>query len=254
MTAPAKATLDALLSLSHELGREERRLAILGEGNTSTRVSDRTFLVKASGSNLKTLAASHVTECRFDVLLELLDQKTATDAEIDAALLNSRVSSSALKPSVEAMFHAWLLTLPGVNYVGHTHPVAVNSLLCSAQAANFARRRVFPDEVVCCGAESVLVPYEDPGLMLAKSIRQQLEKLRKRTRSMPRLVLLQNHGLIAIGGTANAVLAATLMAVKSAEITLGAIAMGGVNYLSARDVDRIAGRSDEHYRQKALGL
>ena len=254
MTAPEKATLDALLSLSHELGREDRRLAILGEGNTSTRASDRTFLVKASGSNLNTLTASQVTECRFEPLIELLDQKKVTDAAIDQALLRSRVNPAALKPSVEAMFHAWLLTLPGVNYVGHTHPIAVNSLLCSSQAANFAKRRVFPDEVVCCGAESVLVPYDDPGLVLARSIRCQVEEFRKRSGSVPRLVLLQNHGLIAFGGTAKSVLAATLMAVKSAEITLGASAMGGVHYLAPRDISRIAGRADEHYRQKALGL
>src|SRR5687768_2029221 len=104
MPAPDKSTLNALLSLSHELGREDRRLAILGEGNVSTRVSDRTFLVKASGSNLNTLAVSHVTECRFERLIDLLDQKKATDAAIDQALLDSRVSSTALKPSVEAMF------------------------------------------------------------------------------------------------------------------------------------------------------
>ena len=32
--------LQDLLSLSHELGREERGLAMLGEGNTSTRLPD----------------------------------------------------------------------------------------------------------------------------------------------------------------------------------------------------------------------
>src|SRR4051812_47103707 len=57
--------LSTLLDLSHELGREERALAILGEGNTSTRVSESTFLVKASGSNLATLAKEGLTECRF---------------------------------------------------------------------------------------------------------------------------------------------------------------------------------------------
>ena len=41
----APDALERLLKLSHELGREERRLAMLGEGNTSTRVSDGTFIV-----------------------------------------------------------------------------------------------------------------------------------------------------------------------------------------------------------------
>ncbi len=39
----------ALLKLSHDLGREDRGLAILGEGNTSCRLDGDTFLVKASG-------------------------------------------------------------------------------------------------------------------------------------------------------------------------------------------------------------
>ena len=253
-SSPAPATLDTLLSLSHELGREERRLAILGEGNTSARLGDGTFLVKASGSNLSSLSAANVTECRFETLLKLIDQRKAPDAIIDQALLDSRVIPTARKPSVEAMFHAWLLTLPGVNYVGHTHPIAVNSLLCSPRAEVFARRRLFPDEVVCCGPESVLVPYSDPGLKLALAIQREVDAYRKRTGLMPRLILLQNHGLIALGATSNAVLAATLMAVKAAEITSGSIAAGGARYLSARDVARIAGRTDEHYRQKALGL
>src|SRR4051812_16366333 len=115
------AARDQLLDLSHELGREERRLAILGEGNTSTRVSGDTFIVKASGSNLATLSPLGVTECRFKNLLALLDKKSLTDAAIDEALFTSRVDANAKKPSVEAMFHAYLLTLPGVNFVGHTH-------------------------------------------------------------------------------------------------------------------------------------
>ena len=254
MSTPTLSTLSTLISLSHELGREERRLAILGEGNTSARVSDTTFLVKASGSNLSTLAESNLTECHFAGLLKFMDQRKATDAAIDQALLDARVDPAARKPSVEAMFHAWLLTLPGVAFVGHTHPIAVNSLLCSTQGGAFAKRRLFPDEVVCCGPESVLVPYCDPGLKLAQAIRRQVEAYRRRAGIVPRVILLQNHGLIALGATPNAVLAATLMAVKSAEITLGSIAAGGARYLSSSDIARIAGRTDEHYRQKALGL
>ncbi|MGC4081647.1 MAG: class II aldolase/adducin family protein [Vicinamibacterales bacterium] len=243
-----------LLTLSHELGREDRQLAILGEGNTSARTSAGTFLVKASGSNLATLAAAGVTECRAEALLGLLEQTDATDEAVESALLASRVDPAARKPSVEAMFHAWLLSLPGVNFVGHTHPVSVNALLCSGRAQDFAARRLFPDEIVCCGPASVLVPYTDPGAALARAIRSGVERHRETTGLVPRVVLLENHGLIALGATPAAVLAATLMAAKAAAITLGACAAGGPRYLSEAEVHRIAGRSDEHYRQKMLGL
>ena len=253
--ATAPSPLPALLSLSHELGREERRLAMLGEGNTSTRVSADTFLVKASGSNLATLSAAGVTECRFSDLDALLAQKSLSDTAIDEALFAARVDPKAKKPSVEAVFHAYLLTLPGVNFVGHTHPIAVNQLLCSKFARTFAKRRLFPDEIVCCGVESVFVPYTDPGLKLAKAIRSAVVAYIKRLSRAPRVILLENHGFIALGPTPESVLAATLMGAKAAEIFSGAAAISASpRFLTAAQVTRIAGRPDELYRQKALGL
>ncbi len=244
-----------LIELSHQLGREDRKLAILGEGNTSARVTNDTFVVKASGSNLGSLTPAGVTECHFSGLLPLLATKDLTDAAVDQALLDARVSPAAKKPSVEAIFHAYLLTLPGVNFVGHTHPVTVNQVLCSDQARNFARRRAFPDEIVCCGVESVFVPYTDPGLKLAQVMQRAVVTYIKRLSRPPRVILLENHGFIALGATPESVLATTLMGAKAAEIFSGAAAISGApRFLTPSQVFRIAGRPDEHYRQKALGL
>lgn len=243
-----------LLDLSHQLGREDRKLAILGEGNTSARLSADTLVVKASGSNLATLAPSGVTVCRLAALVALLDARQLADTAVDDHLLASRIDSSAKKPSVEAMFHAWLLSLPGVNYVGHTHPVAVNRILCTRHARTFATRRLCPDEIVCCGAEFVLVPYVDPGRKLAQAIRRAVLAYVKRLGRPPRAILLENHGLIALGGSAEAVLATTLMTVKAAEIYAGAVALGSPRFLSPAVAARITGRPDELYREKMLGL
>ena len=246
--------LVSLLTLSHELGREDRRLAILGEGNTSARRSATTFLVKASGSNLASLQEDALAECHFHKLLPLLAASGMEDAAIDEALFAARVSTHARKPSVEAIFHAYLLTLPGVNFVGHTHPIAVNALLCSEHGRSFASRRLFPDEIVCCGVESVYVPYSDPGLKLSQAIRLAVEEYVQRLSRPPRVILLENHGLIALGATPAAVLAATLMAVKAAEIFSGSAALGGPRFLTPEQVARIAGRPDEAYRQQALNI
>ena len=243
-----------LLDLSHQLGREDRALAILGEGNTSARLSADTFVVKASGSHLGTLSAAGLTVCRLAELVALLEVQKISDAAVDSALLAARVDLSAKKPSVEAMFHAWLLTLPGVNFVGHTHPVMVNKILCTPHARTFATRRLCPDEIVCCGAEFVLVPYVDPGLKLAQAIRRAVLAYIKRLARPPRAILLENHGLIALGATPAAVLATTFMAVKAAEIYTGAQALGSPRFLSAAVAARIAGRPDELYREKMLGL
>ncbi len=246
--------LAALLTLSHELGDERLNMAILGEGNTSAKMSDETFYVKASGSCLATLAETDVVECQFKLLLAMLERDQMTDQQIVDELFASRVDTEARKPSVEALFHAYLLSLPGVEFVGHTHSVAVNQILCSPLAEKFATQKLFPDEIVCCGAASVYVPYTDPGLELSKVIRVETEKFMQTYSAPPRVILLENHGIITLGNSPNAVKAAMLMAQKSAEIFVGAAALGGPKFLSPEDVDRIANRIDEHYRQRALKL
>jgi rhamnose utilization protein RhaD (predicted bifunctional aldolase and dehydrogenase) len=251
---PRAEKLAALLKLSHALGDARQPLAILGEGNTSVRLDARTFLVKASGSNLGNLRSGDVVECKTDVLLALMNRKQVADMEVNAALMKSRVDQRAKKPSVEALFHAWLLTLPGIEYVGHTHAPAVTAILSSPRARELAEKRVFPDEIVCCDAASVLVPYVDPGLKLAQAIRTRTEAFMRKHRQPPRVVLLENHGIITLGRSTEAVLAAMLMAEKAASIRLGAAAMGGTVYLSAKHTARIAGRADEALRRRALKM
>jgi len=246
--------ISSLLKLSRELGREDRRMAILGEGNTSARLSADSFLVKASGSSLGRLRKSDLVECRFRVILDILEERRATDGEIEEALLSSRIDLGAKKPSVESLFHAYFLSLPGVEFVGHTHAIAVNKILCSGRALEFAEKRIFPDEIVCCGGASVFVPYTDPGFPLALEIRRRTEVFVKRHGHSPRVILLENHGIITLGRTPDAVLAAMLMAEKAAEIWTGAAALGGPTFLSPENVHRIAHRADEHYRQRALKL
>jgi rhamnose utilization protein RhaD (predicted bifunctional aldolase and dehydrogenase) len=243
-----------LLTLSHEIGREDRGLAILGEGNTSVRLSDETFAVKASGTCLGTLKEEDTVECRFSALLPLLEKKSLTDKEIDDALLASRVNPNAKKPSVEAVFHAWLLTLPGIKFVGHAHATAVNQVICSPRARLFAANRMFPDEIVCCSVASVLVPYTDPGLKLAQAIRQKTEAYIQKLARQPRVILIQNHGTITLGASWQAVLTAMLMAEKAAKVFVGAATLGGPVFLSRQNVERIAGRPDEAYRQRALKM
>ena len=249
---PAELT-NKLIGLCHELGREERGMAILGEGYASTRLDEETFLVKASGHCLGTLGELGLTRCRFSTLLPLLEG-TWADSDVERLLMESRTDESAAKPSVEGLFHAFLLTLPGISFVGHVHAIAVNQILCSPRAGEFATKRTFPDEIVCCGTESVLIPYTDPGVHLARAIAVGVKDYLECHGEAPRIILLQNHGIIALGGSPNAVLASLLMAEKAAKIFVGAAALGGPVFLTPENVARISGRSDEHYRRKVLKL
>ena len=249
-----KSVVQPLLELSRTLGAPERHLAILGEGNVSASISKTELLVKASGSCLATLTEKDLTLCNSERILALLDRKTITDAEVQTELMESRLRPGDKKPSVEAAFHAWLLTLENVSFVGHCHPTSVNQVLCSPRARDFAERRLFPDEVVCCGPASVFVPYTDPGIPLAREIRERTVHFIKQHNFSPRLILLQNHGIISIGSNIEGVLSAILMAAKAAEIFVGAASLGGPNFMAQKDVDRITQRPDEHYRQQQLKL
>lgn len=246
--------LKTLLKLSHELGSPARPLAILAEGNTSAKLSDETFLVKASGSNLGSLTEAGVVECKTAALLELLGQTGLDDKAVDNLLLESRVDAQAKKPSVEALFHAFLLSLPGIEFVGHTHAPQVNAVLCSPRAREFATKRIFPDEIVCCDVASVFIPYTDPGLKLAQAIRDEVKKFMAEFAHPPRVILMENHGLITLGRSIEAVLSAMLMAEKTAGIWLGAATLGGPKFMSAENIARISGRPDEALRRQILKL
>ena len=246
--------LAALLQLSHDLGREDRPFAILGEGNTSARMDGGRFAVKASGCSLGTLTGDDLTVCDQQKLLALFDATALDEDGMEAALLAVRVDAAAKRPSIEALFHAWLLTLDGVAFVGHAHPIACNQWLCSSRARELAVERIFPDEVVCCGPASVFVHYSDPGLPLALAIREATRAFIAEMGIVPRIILLENHGVIALGATPQAVMGAMLMAEKAAAIRLGAAALGGPIFLSAEQIASLAERRDEAYRQRQLRM
>jgi rhamnose utilization protein RhaD (predicted bifunctional aldolase and dehydrogenase) len=138
--------------------------------------------------------------------------------------------------------------------VGHTHAPAVNQILCSQRAKEFARKRIVPDEVICCGSESLFIPYVDPGLKLAQAIRSGIKAFHNRTRTFPRVILLQNHGIITLGATSNAVMAAMMMAEKAATIWIGAASLGGPVFMPRAQIDRIASRQDEDVRRREMKL
>lgn len=257
--ADTTEAMHQLLELSHTLGSTSHDWAILGEGNTSTRVDTETFFVKASGSQLGTLTAAQVSHVRFAPILTVLNSTDdLSDTQAKDLLFSSCVDggASGLKPSVETLLHAFLLTLPDVNFVGHTHVTTINGLLCSARGWEAVKScgRMFPDEIVVCGVAPCCVPYVDPGIPLARALRDAVLKYQQDFGMRPKTIYMQNHGFIALAKTAQEVVNIHLMADKAARVMLGAFACGGPAFLTPDNVDRIFSRPDEHYRQKALGL
>jgi rhamnose utilization protein RhaD (predicted bifunctional aldolase and dehydrogenase) len=246
--------LAQLVTMSNNLGDSALDYVILGEGNTSARADADTFWVKASGTDLRTIDRAGFVRVRFDRVLALLDEDDLSDDAIREGLEAAKVDRAVtVRPSVETVLHALALQLEGVNFVGHTHPTAVNTLLCSQKAEEAASGRLFPDHIVYCGPASVYVPYTDPGLPLARAVRDSIGRYVDAHHEIPKVILMQNHGLITLGRTAQEVEDITAMAVKAARVLLGTYALGGPRFLTAENVARIHTRPDEAYRRKVSG-
>ena len=245
--------LTELIALSHELGHRDNDYAILGEGNTSAKVDDQSFWVKASGSELGTLKPEQLVRVSFAACRDMMQTPDLTDTQVKDALLAAVVEGpDGVRPSVETVLHAALLELDGVNFVGHTHPTAINALTCSKRFGEDLTRRAFPDQIVVCGPSAALVPYVDPGLPLAAEVLASAKAYTEAFQEAPKTVYMQNHGFIALGKSAKQVAQITAMAVKSARILSNAYAVGGPVFMDQAQVNRIAGRDDEHYRQRVL--
>ena len=248
-----RQVLQQLLGLSHELGEPGGDYVILGEGNTSARIDGESFWVKASGTRLATMGEGDFVQVSFARLREMVGSVELDDGAIREALLAARVDPGATQhPSVETLLHALCLELPGVGFVGHSHPTAINAVTCSTAFPSAFERRLFPDEIVVCGPAPLLIPYVDPGLPLARYIRDGLATHQEDHGEPPRLILMQNHGLVALGKSPRQVLDITAMAVKAARVLLGTHQMGGPRYMTAADVERIHVRPDEAYRRRIL--
>jgi len=245
--------LQQLVQMSRWLGQPERDYVILGEGNTSARADGDTFWVKASGQEMPTIDESGFVRVAFDRVLRLLEADDISDAAVKRALTAAKVDPAAPgHPSVETLLHAICLSLKDVNFVGHTHPTAVNALLCSAAFDSAFAGRLFPDEIVVCGIAPLLVPWTDPGVPLARRINGLLNDYIARYNETPKVILMQNHGFIALGRTVQQVQNITAMGVKTARILLGTYAAGGPHFLSAEAERRIHTRPDELYRRQTL--
>lgn len=250
---PNDPILEQLIWLSHELGREERQLVILGEGNTGASCGDGTFWVKASGSQLSNIDAGGFSRVRIDAMMDLMKNDHMDDQEVGRALMEALTDPQFRRPSVETFLHALCLHEGGAKWVAHTHAVSVNAILCSKLGAEPFMGHLFPDGIVVCGRNVAVVPYVDPGFILAKVVRDELRRFQDAHGHSPKLLLMVNHGLVGLGQSAQEALNINLMADKWAKVLQQTYALGGPNFLPTQHMERIDSRLDEHYRRQQLG-
>jgi len=217
--------IDDVLDLAHTIAE----YTICGEGNVSVRVDENTFLIKASGTSLHTLSEKDLTLCNT---------------------YGTQIELSHKKPSIETSFHAWIMkTFPEVNFIAHSHPPHTTKIICSESIYDFANNRWFPDQIVRNGIKSCVVPYAPPGQSILKLVEEYVMKFIDHEGFFPKLILLQNHGIITASASKKNCAAASLMCEKSADIFIGAKLLGGIKFLTKQEVTDVDLCPNENYRR-----
>lgn len=206
----------ALLEISHYAGGD-LLLVQGGGGNSSVKSADGTRLwIKASGLRLAQLRegfgyveldlAALVALVR-DPLLRVAPRATA-HAEAVRRMRAAALGEYSLRPSLETTFHAVLGPV-----VLHTHPIHVNAFTCLAGGQALLAEAL--------GVLPAWVPYAAPGYALGVAVDQARAASGE---PAPAAIYLANHGLVAAGETAEAVIAATKRAGALGKRVFGALA------------------------------
>jgi len=194
LRASHSRALDELLHVSHVVGASTRFVQA-GGGNTSVKSADGTLMfIKASGTPLADMDARRGWALvDTGKIMQLFDQRrllsappSEREAEVLRMLGESVIAPAGARPSVEAPLHALLGRV-----VIHSHPPVVNALTCHRRSTELLESLWRKDE-----EQPLWVPYADPGVMLAFRVRELIEGYRRRYEGLPRIILLQNHGLI----------------------------------------------------------
>ena len=162
-----------------------------GGGNTSVKLDGRLMAVKASGFLLRDITpGSAYAVLDYQALRDFYSRHEAGDLpDVEAAGSAAAREAvmpveglKALRPSVEAGFHALL-----DRYVAHTHSVYANLAACCQET----------EEILAAALKGAdygyaVVPYVNPGAALTFTIRDVLK-----ASGRPRMLVMQNHGVIA---------------------------------------------------------
>ncbi len=205
--AELKSTLDELVYRSNIIGTD-RSVCNWGGGNTSSKTTVKDFrgrdvevmYVKGSGSDLASMKAGNFTGLRMDDIRPLFERAEMPDEEMVAYLANCMIDAKHPRASIETLLHAFL----PFNHVDHTHPDSIISLCCADNGKELAKE-IF-------GNRFVWVPYVRPGFTLSKMIAEGVL-----ANPNAELVLMEKHGLVTWGDTAEACYAKTIEIISEAE-------------------------------------
>ena len=240
---------EELLDLTHRLGAPERDLVILAEGNTSELIGGE-IVVKASGASMRFADSTSFAVVDVAALAEVIDDPSS-DQERLSRTLQGAGEAGTIRASIETLVHVAVRMVSPARFVAHTHPTPVVALLASVQGGNAFEEPVYSDELMVLG-RPLHLPYAEPGLALGRLFARRLREHVDEWGDVPSLVLLGNHGIVAISQSVDGADAISTMAVKSARVRLGALQAGGIRGLGQDSTRHYFARPDFAARREAL--
>ncbi|MDM5339553.1 bifunctional aldolase/short-chain dehydrogenase [Fictibacillus enclensis] len=199
--------LQELVYRSNLIG-SDRAVCNWGGGNTSMKTTEKDFRgrdievmwVKGSGSDLATMKAKNFTGLNLDDIRLLMERDEMPDEEMVAYLSHCMIDSKHPRASIETLLHAFL----PFKHVDHSHPDAIISICCADNGRQIA------EEIY--GSRFVWVPYVRPGFTLSKMIAEGVKN-----NPDAELVLMEKHGLVVWGETAQESYEKTISVINEAE-------------------------------------
>lgn len=180
-------SLNKLIAISRVYGSDPE-FVIAGGGNTSWKNNEYMY-VKGSGTELASIEEEGFVKVNLEKLDTIWSRTYAEDSdqreeEVLVDLMASRYpSESEKRPSVETLLHALL----PFSFVVHTHPALINGISCSRKGAETIKK-LFKDK-------AIWVPITNPGYILAKVVKEEIEKHMAGGNEFPQMIFLQNHGV-----------------------------------------------------------
>jgi rhamnulose-1-phosphate aldolase/alcohol dehydrogenase len=201
------AGLEEVVFRSNLIGAD-RAVCNWGGGNTSMKTMEKDFRgrevevmwVKGSGSDLASMKAQNFTGLSLGDIRPLMEREEMPDEEMVDYLSHCMIDSRHPRASIETLLHAFL----PFKHVDHTHPDSIISLCCADNGRQIA------EEIY--GSRFVWVPYIRPGFTLSKMIAEGVQN-----NPDAELVLMEKHGLVVWGETAEESYNKTISVINEAE-------------------------------------
>tara|TARA_Y100000310_G_scaffold60501_1_gene55836 strand:- start:60 stop:1133 length:1074 start_codon:yes stop_codon:yes gene_type:complete len=177
-----------LISISRYAG-ERFDLIQAGGGNTSVKFPNGQMQIKASGMHLTDMCElngiAKIDNGKIKIFLEDVGLKVLSKRE-RARKAQEVVDEASFTPEIKASIETFLHVLT-FKYTLHTHPIVVNIVAC---------RKDWRESFLQLFPSALCVSYETPGIDLAMKMKEELENYTNDVSEIPKIIFLQNHGLI----------------------------------------------------------